>query len=93
MGVGAYDIAWIGAHCVAGVDGVGRYRWIKDNTLVAAGYTNFDRDIFPSSTKQQGNDAFCMGTKFISTGAYSAGAVDDVTNFHAIEEGRGAASL
>jgi hypothetical protein len=42
MGVGAYDIAWVGAHCVADDDGVGRYRWIKDNTLVAAGYTNFD---------------------------------------------------
>ena len=48
VGVGAFDIAWIGAHCVAGTDGVGRYRWIKDNTLVAAGYANFDTYEVPS---------------------------------------------
>jgi hypothetical protein len=39
LGGGAYSVQWIGAKCVKGEDEQYRYRWSKDNLLVAAGYT------------------------------------------------------
>lgn len=41
LGNGAYSIQWIGAKCMRGTDGQYRFRWTKDNALMAAGYTNF----------------------------------------------------
>jgi hypothetical protein len=43
LGGGAYGQQWIGGKCVM-KNGVYRYRWVKDNELVAASYTNFPVD-------------------------------------------------
>jgi len=45
LGQGAYSLQWIGARCVL-KDGAYRFRWVKDNGLVAAGYTNFPIDYY-----------------------------------------------
>jgi len=45
LGGSAYGLQWIGGKCVK-QNGKWRFRWVKDQELVAAGYTNFPVDTF-----------------------------------------------
>jgi hypothetical protein len=56
FGVSAYGISWIGGQCKKGTDGVYRYRWLLDNSVVAYGYTNFptSQEIKPCDPVAQG---------------------------------------
>jgi len=63
LGGGAYGIQWIGGKCVS-LNGGWRFRWTKDNELVAAGYTNFpiggsggEQEINPCNAKTSDNPA------------------------------------
>jgi hypothetical protein len=73
LGGGAYSIQWIGGKCTK-FNGAYRYRWTKDNELVAASYTNFpidyatglEQEINPCNMKNAdnptGSSNMCMST-------------------------------
>jgi hypothetical protein len=73
LGGGAYSIQWIGGKCTK-FNGAYRYRWTKDNELVAASYTNFpidyatglEQEINPCNMKNADNPTessnMCMST-------------------------------
>jgi hypothetical protein len=45
LGGSAYGVQWIGGKCIQ-QNGKYRFRWVKDQELVAAGYTNFPINAF-----------------------------------------------